>query len=202
MRAGNVQESQGSRRSPAATLAVLLCCLSLCGMALVSCGGGGTVVTPTVAVGVTPSTATVQTGGTTSFTATVSGSANTAVTWSVTESGGGTITASGVYTAPATAGTYHVVATSVADPTQSATATVTVTTPGGGGGDLTNIFFLHHSTGDGLIVEGDMRSVIAELNLSNSTSFAFWDHGYNEDGLRKGEDQWSWLCGSSLTSTR
>lgn len=43
------------------------------------------------------------------------------------EAGGGTITPTGLYTAPATAGTFHVVATSVADPTKSATATVTVT---------------------------------------------------------------------------
>jgi len=62
------------------------------------------------------------------FTATVTGSSNTAVTWSVQEgSAGGTITSGGVYTAPSTAGTYHVVATSQADSTKSAVATVTVT---------------------------------------------------------------------------
>jgi hypothetical protein len=42
---------------------------------------------------------------------------------------GGAITSAGVYTAPATAGNYHVVATSQADSTKSATATVTVTAP-------------------------------------------------------------------------
>lgn len=49
---------------------------------------------------------------------------------------------------------------------------------------LTNLFFLHHSTGDGLIVGGDMRGVIANYNATHATSFAFWDHGYNGDGLR------------------
>lgn len=62
------------------------------------------------------------------FTATVTGSADTAVTWAVVEAGGGTITAGGVYTAPAAPGTYHVAATSHADPAKSATAAVAVTT--------------------------------------------------------------------------
>jgi hypothetical protein len=50
-----------------------------------------------------------------------------AVTWSVQEAGGGTIGADGRYTAPATAGLYHVVAVSVADPSRSASGAVTVT---------------------------------------------------------------------------
>ncbi|MFZ5905839.1 MAG: Ig-like domain-containing protein [Nitrospirota bacterium] len=49
---------------------------------------------------------------------------------------------------------------------------------------LTNLFFLHHSTGDGLVVQGDMRSVIASYNSAHGTLFEFWDHGYNWDGLR------------------
>jgi hypothetical protein len=42
---------------------------------------------------------------------------------------GGTITAGGVYTAPSAAGTYHVIGTSAADPSKSATATVVVYVP-------------------------------------------------------------------------
>ncbi len=72
------------------------------------------------------STASLSVNGTRPFVATVTGPANTAVTWSVTEAGGGTVSAAGVYTAPGSRGTYHVVATSVADPARSATATVTV----------------------------------------------------------------------------
>jgi hypothetical protein len=52
---------------------------------------------------------------------------------------------------------------------------------------LTNLFFLHHSTGDGLIVEGDIRSVIASYNSSHGIQFEFWDHGYNSDGLRNAQ---------------
>ncbi|HLM48288.1 MAG TPA: hypothetical protein VK458_30775, partial [Myxococcaceae bacterium] len=85
-------------------------------------GGNGT----PIAVSVSPTSAQVQAGATQTFTATVTGTSNTAVTWSVVESGGGSISAAGVYTAPATAGTYHVVATSVADSRRSATAEVVV----------------------------------------------------------------------------
>src|SRR5262249_57707236 len=49
--------------------------------------------------------------------------------WWGQEPGGGSANGSGQYTAPATAGTYHVVATSVADTTRSATATVVVSVP-------------------------------------------------------------------------
>ena len=84
-----------------------------------------------VSISVSPSTVTVSTSATTQFTATVTGSSNTAVTWSVDGvSGGnssvGTISASGLYTAPSQAGTHTITATSVADTTKSATAAVTV----------------------------------------------------------------------------
>jgi hypothetical protein len=49
------------------------------------------------------------------------------VVWSVDEPEGGSIDAQGNYTAPATEGTYHVRATSVAQPTLSGEAAVTVT---------------------------------------------------------------------------
>jgi hypothetical protein len=57
--------------------------------------------------------------------ATVSGTTNTGVTWSVT-AGGGTITSTGIYTPPRIAGTYSVIATSVADKTKWASAEVVV----------------------------------------------------------------------------
>jgi len=57
----------------------------------------------------------------------VSNATDQSVSWSVSEGAtGGTITTAGAYTAPAAAGTYHVVATSVADSSATATATVTV----------------------------------------------------------------------------
>jgi hypothetical protein len=86
-----------------------------------------TVVTPIVVTlnNVAPA---VDACKTFSFTATVTGTTNTAVTWSVVEgTTGGSVTTGGVYTAPSSAGTYHVRATSSASATSVATATVTVT---------------------------------------------------------------------------
>ncbi len=88
----------------------------------------------TVTVGVlsvTPASALIAPGGTQQFTATISGFTNTAVTWSVdTVAGGnattGTITSGGLYTAPATAGSHTVTATSVSDTSLTSSATVTV----------------------------------------------------------------------------
>jgi len=78
----------------------------------------------TVSITMTPTTATVATGGTQQFTASVTGSTNTAVTYTAT---GGTISSTGLYTAPTTAGTYTVTAKASADTTKTATSTVTVT---------------------------------------------------------------------------
>ena len=62
------------------------------------------------------------------FSATVVGTTTTSVTWSVQESNGGTVDQSGLYTAPGSTGTYHVVA-SVAGTSLSGAATVTVANP-------------------------------------------------------------------------
>lgn len=82
-----------------------------------------------VAVAVNPPSAEVEVAGTVRFAAVVTGTAVTTVDWAVVEGGGGTIDATGRYVAPATAGTFHVRAASVADPTVTATATVTVSPP-------------------------------------------------------------------------
>ncbi|MFT3838472.1 MAG: hypothetical protein QM723_15950 [Myxococcaceae bacterium] len=79
-----------------------------------------------VSITVEPVSASVEAGGQKTFTAKVVGSKDTSVTWSVKESGGGSVDTAGHYTAPKVAGTYHLVATANADPTQSASAQVTV----------------------------------------------------------------------------
>ena len=83
-----------------------------------------TAATATISVAITPPSAALQTGSTQQFSATVTGTSNTAVTWSASR---GSISSAGLYTAPNTAGTYTVKATSVADTTKTSTATVTVT---------------------------------------------------------------------------
>jgi len=88
-----------------------------------------TVSVTSIAVAISPRTAATTTGGALTFTAAVTGTLagqSAAVTWSVQEAGGGTVDASGHYTAPGIAGTFHVIATSVADPTKRDTATVSV----------------------------------------------------------------------------
>ena len=77
----------------------------------------------------------MQTGATQQFAAAVAGTTNTTVTWSVNGVVGGnstvgTISTTGLYTAPAAVPSPDVVtikATSVADPSKSGSATVTIT---------------------------------------------------------------------------
>jgi len=81
---------------------------------------------PSAPVSISPTAATVASGGTQQFTATVTGLTNTAVTWSATA---GSVSSSGLFTAPAvsTIATVTVTATSQADPSKTASATVSVT---------------------------------------------------------------------------
>lgn len=90
-------------------------------------------VAPATSITLTPDSASLPTGGTQTFTATVNGISSQSVTWSVQEGqAGGTITGGGVYTAPSTSGTYHVVATSTVNNQVTGTAVVTVFLPGRG----------------------------------------------------------------------
>jgi len=84
----------------------------------------------TISVSVSPTTATVASGGTEQFSAQVTNTSNTAVTWSATS---GTVSTTGLFTAPIVIATktVTVTATSVADNTKSAGATVTVTATAG-----------------------------------------------------------------------
>jgi hypothetical protein len=77
-------------------------------------------------VTVSPQSVALPPGGSTTFSCTVSGTPNATCKWAVVESGGGSITSGGVYTAPGTTGTYHVVAKSKANASSAGTATVTV----------------------------------------------------------------------------
>jgi hypothetical protein len=90
---------------------------------------------PVVGISVSPSSATVPLKQSRQFTATVTGTPNTSVSWKVNGVTGGSnslgrVSSTGVYMAPKrlpSPATVTVSATSVADPTKSASATVTVT---------------------------------------------------------------------------
>ena len=91
---------------------------------------GAVVLNPPVSVTVIPGSVTLTTAHTQQFTAAVAWAGNTAVTWSMSPSIG-TLSASGLYTAPGTINANSAVivtATSVADPTKSASATVDLLT--------------------------------------------------------------------------
>lgn len=87
------------------------------------------VTSPSIRVAVGPAVSFIAPTRTVLFTATVTGLQTgeaPGVNWSVEEAGGGSVDANGVYTAPAAAGTYHVVASSKADVTKTGRGTVTV----------------------------------------------------------------------------
>src|SRR5450432_1396738 len=116
------------------------------GLGLVGCGGSGSGMQapPSATVVVSPRhAAVVMSTQAQTFTATVTGNvSDLTVTWSVDGVTGGnttagTVSASGVYTPPAAAGTHTVTATSVALPSSSASASVAVT-------DLAGVFTYHN----------------------------------------------------------
>jgi hypothetical protein len=112
-------------RLAATTLSMVVACGGLL-LGPAGCSGGASKspATVTVSLDVTSATFTVQTVH--AFVATVSGG-SPGVSWSVREgSAGGSVDADGNYTAPAATGSFHVVATSAADPAATATAAVTV----------------------------------------------------------------------------
>jgi hypothetical protein len=106
--------------------------------AVVSLSGTGTAA-QVVVVAVTPATVSVTTGATQQFAASVTGTSNTAVTWTASGTGCsgttcGTISSTGLYTAPAAVpspANVTVTATSVSDPSKSASASVTILPPPG-----------------------------------------------------------------------
>lgn len=109
----------------------------ICALALAGCGDTSKSTSSTstesdlVTVHLNETSLTLQTSSQQQFIATVSGTTNTAVTWTVNAMPGGnssvgTISTAGLYTAPSSAGTYTITATSVADTKKSASAVVTV----------------------------------------------------------------------------
>ncbi len=82
-------------------------------------------------VRISPESATVSINGTQNFTAVIDGISDQRVTWSLREgSVGGSISDTGLYTAPANPGQFHIVAASVAQPQQTGEIVVTVKSGG------------------------------------------------------------------------
>jgi hypothetical protein len=85
------------------------------------------VVSGPIAVAIAPAKAKLEAQAQLRFTASATG-ADSRVAWSIAEGpSGGSVDAAGLYVAPRTAGTYHLVASSLADPTRTAAAEIAVT---------------------------------------------------------------------------
>ena len=68
-------------------------------------------------------------------------------------------------------------ATASAEPTLTGEATPTPAATTEPSGTFRRVIFLHHSVGESLIDEGDVRQRLTNLG------YQFYDHGYNDDGL-------------------
>lgn len=146
--------------------------LAFASLVLVACGSDDD-NKKNVMVSINPASATLKAGATQTFTATVTGHSNTAVTWKVEGANSGSITSNGVYTAPATAGTYRVVATSVGDTKRSATANVTVTPL-----DKTMVRVFHASSDAPKVNLWVNDAVVASgLDYQESTGYLTLDEG-------------------------
>lgn len=111
-RIGSLEKRRPQARAGLIFLAAILCLSPIRAFAAVS-------------VAISPSSVNLPANGSQQFTATVTGASDTSVSWTILEgAAGGTISGSGLYLAPGAVGVYHVIATSNADPTQSATAAV------------------------------------------------------------------------------
>ena len=106
---------------------------------LITLSGTGMAAPQAVAITVTPTIASTIAGSSQQFAASLTGTSNSAVIWAASGTGCtgvacGTISSSGLYTAPATVpfpATVTITATSVADPSKSALASVTIVPPAG-----------------------------------------------------------------------
>ncbi|HUZ46545.1 MAG TPA: putative Ig domain-containing protein [Terriglobia bacterium] len=121
----------------ASRIAYFVAGVALAGLFLSGCGGGAPGLLPVPSVIISPSTASPVINQTVQFTASVSGTTNSAVTWSVDGIAGGsatvgTISATGLFTAPGVPPTPNVVtvtASTLAAPVASDSASVTIVYP-------------------------------------------------------------------------
>ena len=129
--------STGLYTAPAVTAKTSVTITAVSGADTTKSASAAVTITPVatsqpVSIAVAPTTASVVAGKTQQFSATVSGSSDTAVTWEVNGvSGGnsstGTISSSGLYTAPTVSSTLSVTVTAVSSADNSKTASAAVT---------------------------------------------------------------------------
>ncbi|MGA7221073.1 MAG: choice-of-anchor D domain-containing protein [Candidatus Sulfotelmatobacter sp.] len=141
----------------------------------------GTGSQPSSTVSIAPGQASATPGQNVQFTASISGVVSSSVTWSVDgiaggNSGAGTISSSGLYTAPSAAGPHVVTATSTANTTQTANVPMIVTSYAG--------TFVYHND-NGRTGQNLSETVLTTGNV-NSTQFGKL-FSYPVDGQVYGE---------------
>jgi len=164
---------------------------------------------PLIAVTITPSPATVPRGGTQTFNATVAG-VPVPVAWSLVEANAGTLSNVALksvdYTAPSRAGTYHLEAAAVADPTSKQVIAITVpaTAPGLAtnvtatlsGGTSVNLTWSAPTddggvaitdykvvSSDGTVIDAGTNTVTTFINLTPGTTYTFSVYATNSANL-------------------
>jgi hypothetical protein len=123
---------------------------------------------PPVSISISPTSTSMQLGGTQQFSASVSGTSNTSVTWLVDgtaggSSAGGTISSSGFYTAPSSmpATPITVTAQSIAQPSASASASVQLSAP---------FVSVSVSPASASVIEGNTQQFSAQVSGTNNTA--------------------------------
>ena len=112
-----------TRRNATAMLAALVTALTAC-----ASGASSDAFVDPDSLAIVPAALELAPGDSIQFTAAMAGAPVVDLVWHVEESGGGTVTPAGLYTAADTVGTYHVVATPVADASKATSAIITVKT--------------------------------------------------------------------------
>ncbi|WP_306599926.1 right-handed parallel beta-helix repeat-containing protein [Geothrix sp. 21YS21S-2] len=168
---------------------------------LLSCGGKAalvqTSVVQPVTLQITPADASLQAGGRLTLTAQVTGSPMPALVWAVDGTPGGSSTsgtvsgtgATATYTAPMAAGSHAVTATSVADPSRSASATVVVAAP-------TAVVLTLSPSGTVNLGPGGTQVFTATVTGSSNTSV-----GWLVDGVSNGSAAVGTLVGTGASAT-
>ncbi len=149
-----------------------------------------------VRVSLAPGSASLAAGATLDFQATVSGATDASLTWTVDGTAGsaatGTLSGSGAtrtYTAPMAAGGHTVTATSVADPSKSASAAVTVAAP-------VVVALALSPSGTVSLGPGGTQMFTATVTGSSNTSV-----GWLVDGVSNGSAAVGTLVGTGASAT-
>ena len=155
--------------------------LVLIALIIVGCGGGGGGGTPGpggtgsgINITISPLSVTLKGGDQVQFAPTVTGTTDTSVTWEVTKPiDGGVVSLTGLYTAPSTPGPSGVKVTSVADPTKTAVAEITVT-PGDDNSGGNEGIIVSVTPQEVVLLSGETQQFLATV-VGLSSQAVSWD---------------------------